>query len=240
MADNCTLKSDGSFSATIDGTATEVVHGNKKTWTQGNTLEMCNGNKTFKIHGRMEEFFLAVKWEQVIGAETKQNFGGLIAGTVGHKTNIVAGGCIELDKSKKFHLAPSGHGWIASERKIQAAEEEELAVKYLKKVSSEFVKVTEFNEKIGNLNTTVDNMSRKAEKMSIRVITIGLKATTFNEVRGSYSQSLSGALKVNAGDFNIKATGDLKGEGSPVRLVGEGSNMTIDGGVTVKRVKLTM
>lgn len=239
MGDNVNLKTDGNFNAMIDGTAVEVVHGNKTTRTSGHTLEFTNGNKTFKIQGRMEEFFLALKFEQVIGIETKQNLGGLIETTLGAKVSMTAGGSVELEKSKKYHLGPSGHGWITSAKTIEAREEEELAGIYLRKVSAEFRKLTDALDNIGSLIVKSDSVKVQAKEIALRVSTIGFQADEMTEARGSFEQTLSGTLSVRADPVTIKATGALVADGSKVKIDGGGGTIEVAGGVKVNGMGLT-
>lgn len=239
MGDNVNLCTDGNFNAVIDGTAVEVVHGNKKTRTSGHTLEFTNGNKTFKIQGRMEEFFLAFKFEQVVGAETKQNFGALIETTLGAKVNLTAGGSVELEKSKKYHLGTSGHGWITSEETVVAREEEELAVEYLRKVSSEYRKLTDALENINVLSLKADTLKHQAHQIALRISTFSWKADEMTEARGSFDQTLSGTLSVRADTVSVTATGALNADGGKVKLDGGGGTVEVDGGIKVNGMGLT-
>jgi hypothetical protein len=235
------LLTSGNEECYVGETKVESIHGNRREWTFGLTLEIVGGTKTFVIHGMLTEVFVAAKTELILLFENKINVGGLIQITIGTKNERSLAVHVELDRGPKYHLGIAGQNRVISSDKFKAVQEQQILQAWRQRVGASVGWMAKHFDSYG---TIIDEMvADKARASEIRsnASSQGLWAyKDCNIVCSTFKIDCSGALKVDpVGSLKVEADKKFRLKGSSVKLDGGGATFEVNGGLKANGTALT-
>lgn len=218
--------SQGSWWSRITGDRVQLTGRDTATVVQGRVLEFVNGNKYFYINGRLEEFFLSLKNEQIVGLETKLNMGALIELILIGKSEINHTYAVEVDRGPKYHLLAAGHGVLTPEHKIEAAKSHRMAATVSNMISSFSASVAEKQKIIANFRENVGKLERKAstlnQTMTDSEVVFGKAKFTGTSIKRGVSNET-----VDASNWQVETKGASIVEAPSITLEGGGGKLEI-------------